>query len=363
MIFASDNWAGAAPEIVDALAREASRFGNAYGESPVDKAVEARFSEIFERDVAVFLVGTGSAANALALASVNRPGGVVFCHRESHILEDECGGVEYLTAGARLHGVRGAAGKIDPDRLRAAMARFQPGFVHSGQSMALSLTQMTEAGTVYTLGEIRELASMARDRGLPVHMDGARFANALVHLDASPAEMTWKAGVDILSFGGTKNGCMGAEALVFFDPAKAAEAPYLRKRAGQLFSKSRFIAAQFEAYLRADLWLRLARHANGMADRLRAGLAAAGSAWEAWPTQGNEIFAVMGREQAERLRAAGAAFHDWGMPQDADVRLGPDELLLRLVTSFATREEEVDAFLDLLLPAASVSGKRSAARP
>jgi threonine aldolase/endonuclease/exonuclease/phosphatase family metal-dependent hydrolase len=315
MMFGSDNWAGAAPEIVQAISQEAARFGNAYGDSPIDKAVDARFTEIFERDVAVFFVATGTAANALGLASVNRPGGVVFCHAASHVIEDECGAVEYLTGGSRLLGVDGAAGKLDLQALRAAMRRFAPGFVHSGQPMAVSITQMTEAGTVYTPTEIRAIAELAAERGLPLHMDGARFANALVSLGVSPAEMTWKAGIDILSFGGTKNGCMGAEALVFFDPQRAADAPYLRKRAGQLFSKSRFIAAQFDAYLQDGLWLELARHANGMADCLRAGLGRSNTAREAWPTRGKRGFrggSSGRRDTAARrgrgvLRLAGAA--------------------------------------------------------
>ena len=343
MIFASDNWAGAAPQIIAAIVREADERGNAYGESPIDRQVEARFSEIFERDVAVLFVGTGSAANALALASVNRPGGVVFCHRESHILEDECGGVEYLTGGARLLGLDGARGKVRPDGVVAAISRFAPGNVHSGQPMAVSITQQTEAGTAYTPDEIRALSIVAAERDLPLHMDGARFANALVQLGVSPAAMTWQAGVDILSFGGTKNGCVGAEALVFFDPAKARDAPYLRKRAGQLFSKSRFIAAQFDAYLRDGLWLDLARHANGMAERIRAGLEASNRARQAWPTQGNEVFAVLSSPDAERLRTAGAVFYDWPAPHGVGVDGG--ETLVRLVTSFATKGAEIDGFL------------------
>ncbi len=343
MIFASDNWAGAAPPVIAAIAREANERGHPYGESPIDREVEARFSEIFERDVAVLFVGTGSAANALALASVNRPGGAVFCHRESHILEDECGGVEYLTGGARLIGLDGARGKIEPHVLTAAIGRFPPGNVHSGQPMAVSITQQTEAGTVYTPDEIRALSTLAGEHGLPLHMDGARFANALVQLEVSPAAMTWQAGVDILSFGGTKNGCVGAEALVFFDPAKARDAPYLRKRAGQLFSKSRFIAAQFDAYFRDGLWLDLAHHANGMAERLRAGLERSNRARQAWPTRGNEVFAVLSKAGAERLRAAGATFYDWPAPHG--VRIDAGETLIRLVTSFATAEAEVDSFL------------------
>lgn len=348
MIFASDNWAGAAPQIVEAIAREAAARGKAYGESAIDKIVEARFSAIFERDVAILCVGTGSAANALALASFNKPGGVVFCHRESHIIEDECGGVEYLTGGARLAGIAGAAGKIDPDGLRAGIARFVPGNVHSGQPMAVSITQLTEAGTAYSVDEIRTISAIAEERGLPLHMDGARFANALVHLGCSPAEMTWKAGVDVLSFGGTKNGCMGAEALVFFDPERAREAPYLRKRAGQLFSKSRFIAAQFDAYLNDDLWLDLARHSNGMAERLRQGLDETARARLAWKTDANEVFAMLKKSDAERLRGAGAIFYEWHAPHTGEGEPHSDEMLARLVTSFATREDEVDAFLGLL---------------
>jgi threonine aldolase len=176
-------------------------------------------------------------------------------------------------------------------------------------------------------------------------MDGARFANALAHLGVTPAEMSWKAGIDLLSFGGTKNGCLGAEALIVFDPEKAEDLPYLRKRAGQLFSKSRLIAAQFDAYLRDGLWLDLARHANSMADRLRSGLAQSGQAREAWPTQGNEVFAVLRRADAERLRRAGATFHDWTPPRGSGVALGPDERLVRFVASFATSEAEVERFL------------------
>jgi threonine aldolase len=346
MQFASDNWAGAAPEIVEAVAREASRRGAAYGESALDKTVERRFSEIFERDVAVFFVGTGSAANGLAMAAVNRPGGVVFCHRDSHMLEDECGGVEYLTGGARLHGLDGKLAKVDPERLRVAVDSFDPAFVHGGQPMAVSITQQNEAGGIYSLAEIRTIADIAHGRSLPLHMDGARLANALVHLDVTPAEMTWKAGVDLLSFGATKNGCIGAEALVIFDPARARDAPFLRKRAGQLFSKQRFIAAQFEAYFNHDLWLRLARHSNEMADRLRAGIERSARIRQAWETAGNEVFVMLGQDDAARLQKAGATFHGWKPPagEDALGMIGHDRLI-RLVTSFATRPDDVDAFL------------------
>ena len=345
MQFASDNWTGAAPEVIDAVVREAARSGAAYGASEMDKSVEARFAEIFEHEVAVFFVATGSAANALALAAVSKPAGAVFAHAESHILEDEIGGVEFLAGGARVIPVEGPLGKLDPAALKKALARFVPGEVRMGQPTAVSITQQSEMGTIYSLAEIRAISAIAMGRGIPLHMDGARFSYALAQLGVAPAEMTWKAGVDILSFGATKNGCIAAEALVFFDKELAKDMPFIRKRAGHLFSKSRFVAAQFDAYLRDGLWLNLARHANGMGERLREGLSAAPNARIAWPTTGNETFAVLRKKDAERLLAAGAAFYDW--PEPHGLRCRPR----RRRDDRAPRHgvlhpaEEVDAFL------------------
>ncbi|MBZ8132732.1 low specificity L-threonine aldolase [Afifella sp. IM 167] len=347
MQFASDNWSGAAPEIVEAIARQAAGHADAYGTSALDRAVEDRFNALFEREVAVFFVGTGTACNALALAAVAKPGGAIFCHRESHIVEDECGAVEFHTSGARLMQLDGTLGKIAPAELEDALRRFQPGFVHAGQPIALSVTQATEVGTIYRDAELDLLCSLARGSGIPVHMDGARFANALVRLGRTPAEMTWKRGVDILSFGATKNGCVSAEALVFFDPQMASELPFLRKRAGHLFSKTRFIAAQFEAHLAGDLWLDLARHANRMAERLRQGLAATDKARLAWTSETNETFALLDRKAAERARAAGAVFLDWNRPHGLKLDFGENEILVRLVTNFQTGEDEIDRFLEI----------------
>lgn len=348
MFFASDNWAGAHPDIAQSLVDAAQGFAFPYGTSDLDKHVEKTFSEIFEREVAVFFVGTGTAANSLALASVNRPGGQVFCHREAHINVDECNAPEFFASGAKLVPVDGPAGKIAPEALAAAIGCFPPNFVHGGQPMAVSMTQATEAGTAYTLYEISALSDIARKAGLPLHMDGARFANALVHLGASPAEMTWKRGVDILSFGGTKNGCWCAEALVLFDTSKAQQMHFLRKRSAQLFSKSRFIAAQFDAYFRNDLWLILARHSNGMANRLANGFAASDKARLAWPTGSNELFAIISNDALKTLRKKGAAFYDWPAGPAVKATMRDDETLVRLVTSFATREADVDAFLSAL---------------
>ena len=345
MNFASDNWAGVHPRIVEAVASEAGRFGPAYGNADTDRRAAARFAEIFQTDVAVFPVATGTAANALSMAALNRPGGFVFCHRESHTVEDECGAVEHLTGGARLYKLDGPAGKIAAADVAAAVATFDPGFVHGGRPMAVSITQATEAGGVYTIDEVAALAAAAHEAGLPLHMDGARLANALVAMGASPADMTWRAGVDILSFGATKNGCIAADAIVVFDAARALEVPWLRMRAGHNFSKARFVSAQFEAYFADGLWMRMAGHAQAMADRLRAGLDASPVARQAWPTASNEVFAVLRRADVEALRRKGASFYDWHSPHGTATDLASDESLVRLVTSFATERSEVDTFL------------------
>jgi threonine aldolase len=348
MFFASDNWAGAHPHIARSLADAAGGFASAYGTSDLDKRVEKTFSEIFERDVAVFFVGTGTAANALALASFNLPGGQVFCHREAHVNVDECNAPEFFATGSKLVPIGGHAGKITPDALVAAIDRFPPDFVHGGQPMAVTITQATEAGTAYTLDEIAAISDVVKKAGLPLHMDGARFANALVHLGTTPADMTWKRGVDILSFGGTKNGCWCAEALVLFDKSKAQQMHFLRKRSAQLFSKSRFIAAQFDAYFRDDLWLTLARHSNSMAVRLASGFATSDKARLAWPTGSNEIFAIIRNDAAKVLKDKGAVFYDWPAGADIKAAMREDETLVRLVTSFATTEADVDNFLSAL---------------
>ncbi len=348
MNFASDNWAGAHPEIAAALAREAGGFAAAYGDSELDKTVEQAFNQLFEREVAVYFVATGTAANALALAAVNRPGGVSFCHREAHMIEDECGAPEFFTHGARLAPVDGDDGKIDVNMLDAEIARFPPDFVHAGQPMAISITQATEIGTVYTQSEIKSIAAISQRHGLPLHMDGARFANALVALNLSPAEMTWKAGVDIVSFGATKNGCWCAEAVVFTRPELATNFPFIRKRAAQLFSKTRFIACQFDAYLNDDLWLDLAKQANAMAERLRQGIKQSKFARLAWATQSNEVFCFISKTTEQHLKQQGVLFHSWNLPRDKQGIEHQDEILVRLVASFATEQREVDRFVQLL---------------
>ena len=345
MNFASDNTAGVAPEILAAIARANEGFALAYGNDACTARVERRFAEIFEREVAVFLVPTGTAANALALAHLAPPWGAVLCHAESHIATDECGAPEFFGSGLKLVGLHGAAGKITAETLARELAERQWGGPHHVSPAVLSLSQATEAGTIYRPHEIRRLAEIAHGRGLAVHMDGARLANALARMNASPAEATWKAGVDVLSFGATKGGALAAEGVLFFDPARGADMSERRKRGGHLVSKHRFIAAQSEAYLAGDLWLKLARHANAMADRLAEGLLRAGLA-PVWPVEANELFVLLPRPASERLKAKGASFYPWTTDSlPAAVKASPDEILVRLVTSFATTTAEVDEFV------------------
>lgn len=347
MNFASDNWAGVPEAVSAALAAAAEGPAPAYGADPLTASVEERISALFERPCRVFFVATGSAANGLALSAYGRPGGIVLCHREAHIATDECGGPEFLT-GLKLAGLAGEDGRLSVAAVEAAIARHGADGVHHGRLVALSLTQASELGTVYAPADVAALAALAEARGLAVHMDGARFANAVASLGVAPAETTWKAGVDVLSFGLTKVGAWAAEAVVFFDEGPAAEFEYLRKRAGHLFSKSRFVAAQFDALLADGLWLDLARHANAMAGRLAAGLAAVPGVRLAVTPQANEVFPVLPRAAADRLAAAGVRFHPWQPDAFAeDRRPGPDERLVRLVTSFRTTEEGVDRFLDI----------------
>lgn len=335
MNFCSDNVTGAAPEILAALARANDGPAAAYGDDPLTRAVEARIADLFERDAAVFLVATGTAANALSLSVMAPPFGAVFCHPDSHIENDECGAPEFFSGGAKLVLLPGAEGKLDAAALKTALDAPDHG-VHHVRAAAVSLTQASEAGTVYTADEVKAIADLAHERGLTVHMDGARFANAIATMGCTPAEASWKAGVDILCFGASKNGALAAEAVVIFDPALAETFAYRRKRAGHLFSKMRFLAAQFDAYLTDDLWLRLAAYANAAAARLARGLAALPGATLRYPVEANEIFVELPEPVIQGLIADGFAFYRWP---------GEGATLLRLVTAFNTRGADVDAFI------------------
>jgi threonine aldolase len=347
MNFASDNTAGIAPRIAHALAGANEGFALGYGNDALTQKVERTFAAAFEREVAVFLVPTGTAANALALAHVSPPWGAVLCHEQAHAITDECGAPEFFGGGLRLVGLPGEGGKLAPPVLQQALAGELWGGPHHVSPSVLSLTQATEAGTIYRPDEVHALAALAHARALAVHMDGARLANALVRLGVSAAEMTWKSGVDVLSLGATKAGALAAEAIVFFDPARAAGMAERRKRGGHLLSKHRFIAVQFAAFFGDDYWRALARHANAMADILAARLTAGGVV-PVWPVQANIVFVILPAERVARLREAGASFYvrrSSGLP--AGIGVGRDDALLRLVTSYATSEDEVRRFVEL----------------
>jgi threonine aldolase len=343
MNFASDNTAPVAPAILDALADANRGYAGGYGNDDWTAALERRFCQIFEREVAAFLVPTGTAANALALAQVSPPWGVILCHADSHIATDECGAPEFFANGVKLVGLPGSGGKITAAGLGETLARYGGHSPHQVIPAALSITQASEAGTIYRTSEIAALADIARQRSLAVHMDGARFANALVRLNATPAEMTWRNGVDVLSFGATKGGALAAEAVIFFDPAAAAFFGERRKRGGHLISKHRFVAAQFLAYLADDHWLDLARHANAMADRLGHALSVIGLR-PVWPVEANLVFVVIPRALDAKLKAAGANYY---VRNSDGLDIGKDHLLVRLVTSFATAAEDIERFAGL----------------
>lgn len=311
----SDNAAGVRPDIVAAVATAAGPSAAAYDADAWSARLDAVYSDVFSTPCIALPVSTGTAANALALAAMVPPYGAVVCHAEAHINVDECGAPEFFTGGAKLLLCQGNDGKLTPASIVAGMAAHRGG-VHQVQPGALSLTQATECGTVYSPDEVKALATLAKSRGWRVHMDGARFANAVASLGCHPGDVTWRAGVDILSLGAIKNGGMTAEALVIFDESLAEPIRFRRKRAGQLPSKGRFNAAQLLAYVEQDRWLATAAGANAGAFRLAAALADR----VAFPVQANEVFVRLAPDEAARLRSAGFLFYDWGAPADGVVR-------------------------------------------
>ncbi|MES2432618.1 MAG: beta-eliminating lyase-related protein [Pseudomonadota bacterium] len=340
MYFTSDNASGAHPQILAALTHANDGFARSYGADAIMERVTARVREVFRHpEAAVYLVATGTVANSLSLAIHSKPWSAVFAHTEAHIATDECGAPEFYTDGAKLIGVAGDHGKMTPDSLAQTIGRIGEVGVHGVQRGMVSITNVTEAGTVYTPAEVAALTAVAKQWGLPCHLDGARFANALVATGSTAAEMTWQAGIDVVSFGGTKNGCLGVEAVVMFNPEKAWEFELRRKRAGHLLSKHRFLSAQFEAYLTSDLWLKLAAHANDMGAKLAAGVAAAGATHQ-HPAQANMMFPEWTMGTHQRLEAAGAAYYQ--MPASTGMEAA------RLVTSWNTTDAEVDQFLATL---------------
>lgn len=324
MRFFSDNAAPVHPKVMDAIAA-ANHVDTAYDGDALSQKLDGAFSQLFEQDVAVLWVATGTAANCLALASLVQPYQGIICHREAHIEADEAGAPGFYTAGAKLMLMDGDGAILSPETISAHMATIRPD-VHQVQPAALSITNATEYGLTYSPSEVSALGDLCRKHGLGFHMDGARFANAVAARNVHPADLTVRGGIDVLSFGFAKNGGMGAEALIYFDPSMADAARYRRKRAGHLQSKGRFLAAQLLAMLDGDLWLDNARTANAAAQIIAS--AAPGRLMH--PVQANEIFIRLTADEAANLRALGFDFYDWG------------DGAARLVTSWHHKAEDVE---------------------
>jgi len=332
--FASDNVAGACPEVLDALMKANEGDSAPYGNDDYSKVLQEKFSEIFEKEVIVYPTASGTAANALALSTMTPVFGNIYCHKLAHINTDECGAPEFYTGGAKLIPLTGINGKITPEELEKNISG--TGIVHHTQPSSVSITQVCETGEVYELDEIKKITDVAHKHKLNMHMDGARFANALVALNCTPAEMTWKSGIDVLSFGATKNGCIAAEAIIFFKPELVGNISFLMKRAGHLLSKMRFVSAQLDAYISNDVWLKNAKQANEMGKKLSDGLMKHNSIKLAYPTQANEVFAKFPREMIEHLNSLG-------------YKMNEDELdgqAVRLVAAWNTQNSDVESFLE-----------------
>lgn len=305
--FASDNYAGICPEALTALTAANAGHAPAYGEDEWTRRVSDRLRELFETDCDVYFAFNGTAANSLALASLCQSYHSVVCHELAHVDTDECGGPEFFSNGSKLLPAKGEGGKLTPDAVREVIARRSD--IHYPKPRVVTLTQATEVGTVYRPAEIAAIAELAHASGLRVHMDGARFANAVASLEVSPADVTWRAGVDVLCFGGTKMGLPVGEAVVFFDRRLSEDFAYRCKQAGQLASKMRFLSAPWLGMLEGDAWLRHARHANAMARRLAEGLAAVPGVKLLFPVEANGVFAELPATAIEGLRARGWRFY------------------------------------------------------
>lgn len=335
MTFLSDTTAPAHPDLIAALGAANEGFAPSYGADPVSARVKARLKEVFETDLEVLFTTSGTASNALALSVLADPDAMIVCHDEAHIQRDERGAPEFFTGGAKLLPLKGAHAKLDPDVLQATLNEWPDDFVHGTPPQVLSVSQLNESGGAYTLAELDALIGPAKSAGLKIHMDGARFSNALCALGCSPAEMSWKRGIDILCLGATKNGALAAEAVILFPSVmdRFSKLQARQKRAGHMLPKMRYVAAQFEAWLKDDLWLDLARTANAAGGRLANGLAALPGCELAHPCHGNEVFVRLAPDVLDRLQAAGAGFYAW-----------PDGSA-RFVASWCTSDADIEAVL------------------
>ena len=346
MMFGSDNQAGASERVLDAIGEAYRSYHEAYGADDLTAAAVEALRETFDTDLTAFFVSSGTAANMLALSTMVQPWDGVVCHHQAHILLDESTGPSLFTGGASILPLPDRDLRLAPDRLTSMLDRLPSDGPHNVRPRALSITQANECGQVHTAEEIAALSQVARDRELHVHMDGARFANAVARLGVHPGDITWRAGVDVLCLGASKNGAVAAEAIVFFDRDLAVDVEYRLKRTGHLTSKGRLYGAQFLAWLADDHWLDLARAANRQANRLRTELDPLDRVRLAWPSESNESFIVLERNLFDHLMAAGASMYEWypnALPGGEE--LADSEMLARLVTSFATTDAHIDDFV------------------
>jgi threonine aldolase len=304
---ASDTYAGICPEALQAIAEANEGHASPYGDDPWTARATELLCNLFETDCSVFFVGTGTAANALALAAMCQPYHSVLCHADAHIQTDECGAPEYAGRGLKLVPILGDHGKLTPESIREAAGRRRD--VHSSKPRAVSISQATEVGTVYSGAEIRAIGDTAHNLGLRLHVDGARFANALATLDLPPRALTWQAGVDILCFGGTKNGMAEGDAIIFFNRTLAEDFAYRQKQAGHLLAKSRFITAPWAAMLESGGWLKNARHANAMAKRLEKELQGFTGVRVLHPVEANAVFVQFPPGWSDALRQRGWQYY------------------------------------------------------
>jgi threonine aldolase len=346
MFFGSDNQTGCSARVLQALTRANEGFTPGYGDDEWTAHAADALQKTFETELDVFFVASGTAANCLSLAALVAPWQTILAHSGSHILLDESTAPEFFTAGARIHGIGRGCGKLTPALLNDHMTTVGQHVPHNPLPGAVSLAQANENGLVYTPDEVAGIATWARQRSLGVHMDGARFSNAVASLACTPAEITWKAGVDILVLGASKNGCLAAEAVIVFDRKHSQSIVHQRKRSGHLLSKGRFFGAQFSAWLEDDHWLDMARHANRQARMLAEKIQSIPGVLLAWPVDANELFVCLKKSSAAQLRACGAQFHEWyadALPLGCALK--DDEVSIRLVCSFATSDAHIDQLM------------------
>lgn len=333
MNFKSDNMCPVSEDIINAIHKANHGTQNSYGADEYSLEMQTKFSKIFEKNVKIFLVSTGTAANSLALSTLVKPYELIACHKNSHINTDECGAPILFTGGANLLLIEGKNGKIDTENLSQQLEATFALKPRKQKPGCISITQATEQGTVYSINELQSIAKIAKHYKLPIHMDGARFANSLITLGCTAAEATWKSGIDVMSFGGTKNGCLNAEAIIFFNEEYSQNFEYLHKRAGQTISKTRFFASQFIAYFEKNLWLNNATIANEMAKMLKSVFEKA-KIKIAYPVEANEIFCIMNDKLATHMTNSGCNFYPWS---------SSDYKMYRFVTSCFTTKNEIES--------------------